>query len=182
MAKGAIQKNSNQHIKQLLNFVEKECEEYDISEYKTSILAMYGNNMSRLINLRIFIQLENKTDLLNFFKQKKQESAIKKRLLMAIHSIMSRKRDNKFYEIELKKVVDQVTLFVGAIKFHSQNNVRIICREYSPINEIHLIMIEPYAKKVDKNNDDGKYGSRLESATKIIHYYIEKETKKKIYL
>ena len=82
-----------QPIKQLLNFAEKECEEYDISEIEASIRAMNGNSI-KLINIKMFIQVDNKKDIFKFFLQKNKKSAIKKRMILVINSLITNKRDN----------------------------------------------------------------------------------------
>jgi hypothetical protein len=178
---GNKKKKNIEPIKQLLNFTEKECEEYDISEFKKSLLALYGNNPDRLLKLRLFVQVDNKKETAKFFSQKGKESAIKKRMIQFVTSIMTNRRDNKFYEIEQKAQVAGQTVSVGAIKFHSQENVRIICREYLN-GEIIIVMIEAKKKKGQKNSDDSSYNNRLEAATKIKHYYIDKINNKKFYI
>lgn len=174
--------NKVEHIKQLLNFVDKECEEYDVSEIQNSILVINGNDKSRLLNIKLFIQLDAKKEILNFFDNKKYKSGIKKRMIMILNSLLTNKRDKSFYEIESKVSISGETVSIGAMKFHSQDNVRVICREYDRINCISIVMIEACKKKGEKNNDDGNYNNRLKAAEKTRHYYKDKLTGKKIYL
>ena len=77
-------------VKQLLNFTEKECEEYPIGDFYTSILAINGNDPQKLIKVRLFVQLENKKEILNFFSQKRKESAIKTRMFVRCACTFSR--------------------------------------------------------------------------------------------
>ncbi|MDQ3048370.1 MAG: hypothetical protein M3R27_12535 [Bacteroidota bacterium] len=172
--------NIKQPIKQLLNFVEKQCEEYDISEFYTSILAINGNDKNRLIDLAFYVDSGNKKEILEFIQKKGNESAIKKRILMALNSILTGKRDKKYYEIEYRTTIENIVCAVGALKFHSQDNVRIISREYDSLRKISIIMVEGYKKKVEQNT--GKYNNRLEAAAKIKYYYLLKDTKIKFYL
>lgn len=169
-------------IKQLLNFVEKECSEYDISQYWNSILLLNGNDQNRLLKVKLFIQLDNKKETLKFFDHTKFKSGIKKKMIIILNSIFTSKRDNHLYEIELRDLIGGKTISVGAMKFHSQNNVRIICREYNGGNEISIVIIEQCPKKGQKNKDDGNYNNRLKAALNLNHYYIDKLTNKKIYL
>jgi hypothetical protein len=167
-------------VKQLLNFTEKQCLEYDISEFRNNILAIYGGDTSRILNLRFFIDFENKNEINNFITQKGKESAIKKRIRMAVHSIMTSKRDDTFYEVEYAGNNSGIPFKVGAIKFHSQNNVRVICREFNETRTVILIMVEGYKKKVEGNT--GKYQNRLIAASKIRYFYIDEKTRQKIFL
>lgn len=168
------------NVKQLLNFTEKECVEYDISNYYQSILAIYGGDENRILNVRFFIDVGNKNEINNFITQKGKESAIRKRITMAIHSIMTSARNDSFYEVEYSGSNFGINFKVGAIKFHAQNNVRVICREYNETRSVTIVLVEGYKKKVEKNT--GKYQNRLISASKISYYYIDSVTSKKIFI
>jgi hypothetical protein len=101
---------------------------------------------------------------------------------MIINSIITNKRNNDLYEIEHKDIFLGVKSYVGAMKFHSQDNVRIICRDYNPLNEINIVMIEAFKKQGNTNVEDSSYNNRLKSAIKLKHYYKEKDTEKIIYI
>ncbi|OFY87399.1 MAG: hypothetical protein A3F72_04140 [Bacteroidetes bacterium RIFCSPLOWO2_12_FULL_35_15] len=166
-------------VKQLLNFVQKECNKYDISAIYNAILAIYGNDKRRLISLNFYIDSENKKDIIKFISQKGKESAIKKRMQMAIHSILTKKRNNDLYEIEYTVNHNGYTCYVGALKFHAQENTRIISREYNEDSCTSIVKVEGYKKKVEKNT--GKYKNRLEAASRIQYYLIDEISKNKIF-
>ena len=175
-------KINNGKVKQLLNFTEKECEEYDFSELYKGILAINGNDASKLFRVRLFVQTDNKKETLKFFSQKRKESAIKKRMFMALNSVLTGKRDNDLYEIEVRDVVENIKVSIGAIKFHAQENFRIVCREYPLMKEIIIVMIEACPKKGQRNSDDAAYNNKLNAAKRIRHYYKEKDTGNKIFI
>ena len=168
MSTVVLPKNYIQPIKQLLNFVpvERKCEPFDISKFYKVVLLLNGNDTSRLINLQMFIDSENRKEIERFIKSKNQESAIRKRLKMALNSILTRKRDNDFYEIEYKTENARI----GVFKFHKQQNTRLICREYSKIGRTIIMMIETLKKKGQRNTDDAKYNNGLIAASKINYY------------
>jgi hypothetical protein len=175
-----LTKINTQPVKQLLNFADRECVPYDISQIYQSLLAIIGGDSSRLVNIELYVDLLNKSEIIKFINQSGKKDAIEKRIRMAVHSLITRQRNNKYYEIEYTQRHEGIECKVGALKFHSQENVRIIAREYNNGRNIAVVMVEGFKKKVQKNS--GKYQNRLEAASKIRYYYIAPPKKERIYL